>query len=69
MSNCEHNKVEVYRRMVSVATLEEPAEHIEFGVCKDCGKILDLSDIPNEAEITEGDTYPSLRGMPSEFYD
>ena len=67
--NCHHNNTVVYSRMISRATREEPAEYLEWGICKDCGELLDWSDIPSDAEITEGDNEPSIRGIPSEFYD
>ena len=67
--NCHHNNTEVYSRMISRATREEPAEYLEWGICKGCGKLLDYSDMPSDAEITDGDNEPSIRGMPSEFYD
>ena len=69
MNDCPHNNMEVYSRMISRATREEPAEYLEWGVCTDCGETLDLSDIPGEAEVTEGDNEPPMHGMPSEFYD
>ena len=69
MNDCPHNNMEVYSRLISCATREEPAEYLEWGVCTDCGETLDLSDIPDKAEITEGDNEPPLCGTPSEFYD
>jgi hypothetical protein len=53
--------------MIACATLEEPAEYLEWGVCQDCGATLDISDIPEDAEMEEGE--PELKGTPSEFYD
>ena len=61
--------MEVYSRMTACATREEPEEYEEWGVCVDCGETLDMSDIPDDAEKTERNYEPSLRGMPSEFYD
>jgi hypothetical protein len=61
--------MEVYSRLLSLATREEPAEYLEWGVCTDCGATLDLSDIPDQAEVTEGENEPPMRGIPHEFYD
>ena len=69
MNDCPHKNIEVFSRMISRATREEPAEYLAWGVCTDCGETLDLSDIPAEAEVTEGDNEPPMRGLPSEFYD
>ena len=67
--NCTHKKVDVFSRMISSATREEPAEYSEWGVCTDCGYKLDVSDIPDDTEIAEGTYETQPRGMPSEFYD
>lgn len=69
MNQCPHNNMEVYSRLLSRATREEPAEYLEWGVCTDCGEILDLSDIPDDADTSEGREDPPTRGTPSEFYD
>ena len=65
--NCKHENVEVFNRIVSYATREEPAEYEDWGECKDCGERLDPSDFPAEAVFTVGKL--PLRGRPSEFYD
>lgn len=69
MTNCPHNNVRRYERMVSCATLREQDEWLEWGICLDCGEMLDASDIPDDAEITEGEYELPARGMPDEFYD
>ena len=69
MNDCPHNNIEVCSRMIYKATLEEPAEYLEWGICTDCGAHLDLSDIPDKAKAKEGSIHPPMRGMPSEFHD
>lgn len=49
--SCEHMRANVYSRLVSRATLEEPAEYDHKIVCKDCGEGLDI--VPDGAEETE----------------
>lgn len=69
MNKCPHKNMEVYSRLISRATHEEPAEYLEWGECADCGETLDLSDIPEDAETSEGKEDPPMRGTPSELYD
>jgi len=69
MCNCSNTTIEIYSRIVSRATREEPAEWLEWGVCSKCGKFFDISDIPSDAKIIEGDNELTIRGTPHEFYD
>jgi hypothetical protein len=34
-------------------TLYEPAEYVGVAECNECGEILDLDDIPQDAEVEE----------------
>jgi hypothetical protein len=68
--DCPHLHVTVYSRQLSAATREEPAEWKEWGECQECGKQLDITDIPEDAEIKQaGAVTQRSRQMPSEFYD
>ena len=51
--DCEHMRVRIESRLISMATLEEPAEYEHRAFCRDCGDVLELGEIPDGAEETE----------------
>jgi hypothetical protein len=50
---CEHMRVTIVSKRVAIATRYEPAEYDQRAVCKDCGEMMDISDIPEGAEVDE----------------
>ena len=65
---CQHLNVTVYSVISSRATRYEPAEYCEWAECQDCGETIDIGDVPEDANIKDGDAPISYRGTPHEFY-
>ena len=66
---CEHKRVVVFSRTLCIASYYEPSVVSEWAKCRDCGCEIEIEDIPEDAEESEGETEPRYRGAPSEFYD
>lgn len=66
---CLHPNVTLHSRLVSVATLYEPAEYDQWVVCDECdtcGVLSDFTDSDISDEETVGRGY---MGTPHEYYD
>jgi Fe2+ or Zn2+ uptake regulation protein len=46
-------KVTVETKLVAIATRYEPAEYDQRAICDECGKVMEIEDIPEGAEETE----------------
>ena len=66
---CQHLNVTVYSLLFRPATREEPEEYEEWAECHDCGERIDIEEVPEDANIKDGDSPMSYRGTPHEFYD
>lgn len=72
INSCQHiRSVTVFCNLVSFATYYEPAEYEAKACCDECGKFMDMEDIPSEAKQHDSGVYQSShnRTMPHEFYD
>jgi len=52
MDQCPHLHVKILTIRVAVETHDQPAEWDSIAECQDCGKHMDVDDIPVEATIT-----------------
>ena len=59
---CDHKHVTFYSKKAYPAGRYEPAEYDEWAQCDDCGEVMDVSDIPDDAEEDTGD--PDLWDVP-----
>jgi hypothetical protein len=53
MNNCKHMSVWIETKVVSHATYDFPEETMSRAVCKECGEIMDIEEIPEGAEEEE----------------
>jgi hypothetical protein len=53
MNDCKHMTVTTHLRLYAAETLHMPAEYVGVAECNECGEILDLDDIPDDAEVEE----------------
>jgi len=52
MPVCPHLHVKILTIRVACETQDQPAEWESIGECQDCGKHMDVDNIPDEATIT-----------------
>ena len=52
LTKCKHLHITIRSKLYAMATREQPAEYLERAECKDCGTWMDVSDIPDNAEVT-----------------
>ena len=53
MSDCKHMSVWIESRVVSPATYAYPLESEFRAVCRECGEVMEIEDVPDGAEETE----------------
>ena len=53
MDDCPHLHVHIETKLACWATLYLPAEYDQRAVCDDCGKVMDVLDIPEDCEVKE----------------
>lgn len=53
MKDCQHMSVWIETKVVHPATYDFPAETMSRAVCRECGEVMEIEDIPIGAEETE----------------
>jgi len=56
---CAHPRADVYIWLATRETRYQPAEYDSRAQCRECGKWLDPSDLPDDCEICEISGRPS----------
>jgi hypothetical protein len=53
LNNCKHAHVTIHSKLATAATRDMPAEYWQKAQCEACGKWMDVSDIPEDAEVED----------------